>query len=740
MVPQGSGNIVNISSGAIDTPAASSRARHDEGRGRDAHEDARSRSRSEGHRVNTLAPGVILTGFSRHDFVDDTGEVDEEKFQAYKKRFGAMAPLGRVGHTRGHRRRDPLSRVRRGVVRDRADHPAQRRRGDALVSATAGLSWCARPRGPRAPRRRCRRPRGRSRAPRCRARRSAGTHRNHREHVGRIGPLRAGTGGVTTCDRPATACRRRCTPPARPPRHELAREPPRLETGEHFEDGAVFARDRTGPSAAMRSVSPRIGTITPCSSSPYPSSTLVEASTPPRSRCHLIALRRQRIAFSCTESPRGSAHRRPWRHSTIHTMRSIRRKRAPPIWHPPSPTSASIPISSTPWPKAASTNPSPSRPSRSPTPSPVATSAARPRPARARRSPSVCRCCSAWAGRQRPPSASPRARAHPRAGRAGGHVLVPLAAARRLAVADVYGGASMDRADPGAAGGRRVVVGHARPAHRPDRRRASWWSTTSPTSWSTRPTAWPTWGSCPRCEWILRRVDSAASDAAVLGHPRRWHRPPRPPAPAGAGLPRGRRGRATVETMVHRFLLVHQMDKVQGGGGDRARGRARPDVRRTKRGADRLGPALGKEGVTARADPRRPAASAERERALADFSAGKVRVLVATDVAARGIHVDAVDVVVHYDPPEDHKAYLHRSGRTARAGDVGRRRHDGALQPGERRPSDPEAAPHRRAHRRSVLQRPASSRRARVEARRGRRHRVTPDRQLCSGSPSGSFR
>ena len=49
--------------------------------------------------------------------------------------------------------------------------------------------------------------------------------------------------------------------------------------------------------------------------------------------------------------------------------------------------------------------------------------------------------------------------------------------------------------------------------------------------------------------------------------------------------------------------------------------------------------------------------------------------LVATDVAARGIHVDDVDVVVHYDPPEDHKAYLHRSGRTARAGESGRGRH-----------------------------------------------------------------
>ena len=57
-----------------------------------------------------------------------------------------------------------------------------------------------------------------------------------------------------------------------------------------------------------------------------------------------------------------------------------------------------------------------------------------------------------------------------------------------------------------------------------------------------------------------------------------------------------------------------------------------------------------------------------RQRALDAFSAGRTRVLVATDVAARGIHVDDVDLVVHFDPPADHKDYLHRSGRTARAG------------------------------------------------------------------------
>ncbi len=54
-----------------------------------------------------------------------------------------------------------------------------------------------------------------------------------------------------------------------------------------------------------------------------------------------------------------------------------------------------------------------------------------------------------------------------------------------------------------------------------------------------------------------------------------------------------------------------------------------------------------------------------------DFADGKLPVLVATDVAARGLDIELVDVVIHFDPPEDHKAYLHRSGRTARAGEAG---------------------------------------------------------------------
>ena len=60
-----------------------------------------------------------------------------------------------------------------------------------------------------------------------------------------------------------------------------------------------------------------------------------------------------------------------------------------------------------------------------------------------------------------------------------------------------------------------------------------------------------------------------------------------------------------------------------------------------------------------------------RDRNLAAFSSGEARVLVATDIAARGVHVDDVELVVHVDPPVEHKAYLHRSGRTARAGNAG---------------------------------------------------------------------
>jgi superfamily II DNA/RNA helicase len=91
---------------------------------------------------------------------------------------------------------------------------------------------------------------------------------------------------------------------------------------------------------------------------------------------------------------------------------------------------------------------------------------------------------------------------------------------------------------------------------------------------------------------------------------------------------------------------------------------------RTKHGARGLARQLNRGGVPA-VDLHGNLGQNARTRNLEAFHAGKATVLVATDIAARGIHVDDVTLVVHADPPAEHKAYLHRSGRTARAGNAG---------------------------------------------------------------------
>jgi superfamily II DNA/RNA helicase len=91
---------------------------------------------------------------------------------------------------------------------------------------------------------------------------------------------------------------------------------------------------------------------------------------------------------------------------------------------------------------------------------------------------------------------------------------------------------------------------------------------------------------------------------------------------------------------------------------------------RTKHGAARLAKQLTTAGVEAAAIHGNLNQN-QRQRALDAFAVGHPRVLVATDVAARGLHIDDIGVVVHFDPPDDHKDYLHRSGRTARAGASG---------------------------------------------------------------------
>ncbi len=91
---------------------------------------------------------------------------------------------------------------------------------------------------------------------------------------------------------------------------------------------------------------------------------------------------------------------------------------------------------------------------------------------------------------------------------------------------------------------------------------------------------------------------------------------------------------------------------------------------RTKHQAKKLTKQLAAEGIAA-VDLHGNLSQAARERNLAAFGSGEANVMVATDIAARGIHVDDVALVVHVDPPAEHKAYLHRSGRTARAGAAG---------------------------------------------------------------------
>ncbi len=120
----------------------------------------------------------------------------------------------------------------------------------------------------------------------------------------------------------------------------------------------------------------------------------------------------------------------------------------------------------------------------------------------------------------------------------------------------------------------------------------------------------------------------------------------------------------------HHFWLVQHHDRVQHTA-DLVETAGRSIVfTRTRHGADRLAKQLKKLGVGAVA-MHGGRSQNQRTRALQAFSSGRAQALIATDVAARGIHIDAVASVIHFDPPGDYKDYLHRSGRTARAGATG---------------------------------------------------------------------
>jgi superfamily II DNA/RNA helicase len=122
--------------------------------------------------------------------------------------------------------------------------------------------------------------------------------------------------------------------------------------------------------------------------------------------------------------------------------------------------------------------------------------------------------------------------------------------------------------------------------------------------------------------------------------------------------------------MTHHLLTIAPADRV-GVVAALAGGSGRSLVfARTRHAARRLARQLTAGGIPA-AELHGDLTQGARDRNLGSFATGVVRVIVATDIAARGIHVDGIDLVIHADPPGEHKAYLHRSGRTARAGAAG---------------------------------------------------------------------
>ena len=128
--------------------------------------------------------------------------------------------------------------------------------------------------------------------------------------------------------------------------------------------------------------------------------------------------------------------------------------------------------------------------------------------------------------------------------------------------------------------------------------------------------------------------------------------------------------RASVSTMEHHVLQMHPGDKDDITSQIAARNGKTILFVKTQRGADRLADKLANAGVPVGA-LHGGKSQAVRTRTLALFKEQENSALVATDVAARGIHVDGISLVVHVDLPQDHKDYLHRSGRTARAGESG---------------------------------------------------------------------
>jgi superfamily II DNA/RNA helicase len=248
-------------------------------------------------------------------------------------------------------------------------------------------------------------------------------------------------------------------------------------------------------------------------------------------------------------------------------------------------------------------------------------------------------------------------------------VLRPLVAARDLRLVAVYGGALMSKQIAALEAGAEIVVATpGRLIDLIDRKVADLADVGLVVLDEADRMA--DMGFMPQVEWVLRHIKgghqtllfSATLDGAIQGLVDRYQRDP---VFHEVGSPT-----QTVDKMAHRFLLVHEMDKHRVAAAISRSGSRCLVFTNTKRAADRLARQLDDVGVDVKAihgDLRQEV----RERALKRFSDGKLAVLVATDVAARGLDIDELDIVIQADPPPDPKTYLHRAGRTARAGAAG---------------------------------------------------------------------
>jgi ATP-dependent RNA helicase RhlE len=244
-----------------------------------------------------------------------------------------------------------------------------------------------------------------------------------------------------------------------------------------------------------------------------------------------------------------------------------------------------------------------------------------------------------------------------------------IAAARNLRVAAVYGGVSIPKQAERAAKAHVIVATPGRLQDLLDRKLISVHSVRILVL--DEADRMLDMGFQPQVDRIVKRLPkerqtmlfSATLDGAV-GHMARAYTTE--PVRHEIGEPR-----PIIEEAEHRFIPVeehHKVDKLVATL-EEERGLTLVFVR-TKRGADRLQRKLGARGIPALA-MHGDLTQTARQRALNKFSSGGIDVLIATDVAARGLDLDGISHVVNYDPPRDYKDYVHRVGRTARAGRSG---------------------------------------------------------------------